>query len=364
MTEKSEKSLFDEFDMNSFLLDDEDDNSKKPVDGIVKDDTEEEIDEEDEILDGTLSDESDDDNSGYSSSSYQVLAKALSEEGVLSISEDELKDVNDAEKIIGLVQKEINTRVDEYKSTLPNEIKELLDNYEEGIDLESLLNTKKEQLSFAKIKEEDLDENESLMKKVIAKDLEMRGMSQEDIDEEIEDIFSLGKETTRSKKALANINKRLADKETAMREQAKQDEISAKKMYQERLSNMRKTVDDTKELAGIPISKKIQDDAFKAMTTVVAEVQGSPINAITKTRLENPVEFDAKVALLYSLTNGFTKWDAFGKTAKTKALSELDKIAERMAREKEAGTPSRRRSEILGAETVLSDIDFNSIKQS
>jgi hypothetical protein len=99
------------------------------------------------------------------------------------------------------------------------------------------------------------------------------------------------------------------------------------------------------------------------MTMAVAEVNGTPINAITKSRLEDPIGFDTKVALLWELTGGFSKWDAFGKAAKRKALSELDKVADNLAREKEAGLqPHRRSQELLNGDTVLSSINIKNIQ--
>jgi hypothetical protein len=324
-------------------------------------DDKEEVDEGDDNKENSPSDESDD-SQGSSFSSYQVLAKALSEEGVFSLSEDKLKDVNDAEKIIELVQDEINARVDEYKSTLPKVVQDLLDNYDEGVDLEDLINVKKEQFSFDKIKEDDLDGDETLMKKVIAEDLKIRGFSDEDIQEEIEDIFSLGKEDLKSKRALKNITKSLKDKEDKLKENAKLENEKRQKEYQVRITTMRKSVDSTKDIGGVPVSKKIQDDAFKAMVVPVAEINGAPVNAITKSRIDDPVEFDKNVAILWTLTGGFKNWDAFGKAGKKQALKELDRVADQMAKEKELGTSPRTRQQDQSMETILSDISLDSLK--
>jgi len=352
---ESNDSLFGDLDLSLFTDDTPD-----------TEEVNEEVDTEDVETDEgntnkeTPSDESDD-NESSSSSSYQVLAKALSEEGVFSLSEDELKNVSDAEKIIELVQREINSRVEEYKITLPKQIKELLDGYDAGADPDELVNVHKTRVQFEKIKEDDLDGNEELMKQVIAKDLELKGYSKEDIEEEIDDIFSLGKEDIKSKKALKNISRHFEAETERIKEEASAREQELIQRRQEQITNIKKALSSTTEIGGAPVSKKIQEDAFKAMTTAVAEVNGSPINAITKSRLENPVEFDKNVAVLWTLTDGFKKWDAFGKAAKKKALNELDKIADSIAKEKALGAQPTQRSRMLGTETVLSDIDLSKL---
>jgi len=357
---KNDESMESPFDGIDFSLFSEEEPIKDVKEELVVDTVDDE-DEDDDIIETSPSDESDDTNNGSSSSSYQVLAKALSEEGVFSISEEALKDVNGADQIIDLVQGEINARVEEYKKSLPKEVKELLDGYDDGADFDELLKVKKEQITFSKIKEEDLDDNEELMRKVLAKDLELRGMDQEDIQEEIDDIFALGKEDLRSKKALKNILRATEAETTRLREEAKKEEASRLKEYNDRMTTIRKSVDSTNEIGGVPVSKKIQDTAYKAITTPVAEYNGTPINALTKSRLEDPVEFDKTVAILWALTDGFKKYDAFGKAAKKRALTELDQVADKLAREKALGTQPNRKSYGV-EETVLSGIDLNSIK--
>jgi len=357
--EENESGLFDGIDFNMFNEEEPVEvETKKEVDVSLEDD-----DTEDETIETVPSDESDKENVSSSSSSYQVLAKALSEEGIFSISEDELKNVDGAEKIIELVQNEINTRVNEYKNSLPKDVKEILDGYDDGADLDDIMSIKKTQVVFSKIKPEDLEDNEDLKRKVLYKDLELKGMSPEDIEEEITDIFSLGKEDTKSLKALNNILRKTSEDMERIRKEAKDKDALQQKQYAERVGSIQKAVSSTTEMGGVPVTKKIQDTAFKAMTVAVAEHEGVAINAITKSRLENPVEFDKNVAVLWALTNGFKNYSLFGKAAKKSALSDLDKVAEGMAKDKQLGlAPVRRSQQLLEERTILSDIDINTIK--
>jgi len=359
--EEIDGGLFDGIDFSMFDEEEttEDDANKK----IVEDNASDDEGAEDDKIETIPSDESEKKNVSSSSSSYQVLAKALSEEGIFSISEDELQDVNDAEKIIELVQKEINTRVDEYKNSLPKDVKEILDGYDDGADLDDIMSIKKTQIVFSKIKPEDLEDNEELKRKVLHKDLELKGMSPEDIEEEINDIFSLGKEDTKSLKALNNILRKTEEEMTRIRKEAKDQEDLQRKQYTERVESIKTAVTSTTEMGGVPVTKKIQDNAFKAMTVAVAEHEGVPINAITKSRLENPIEFDKNVAVLWALTNGFKNYSLFGKAAKKSALTDLDRVAEDIAKNKQLGlAPVRRSQQLLEGSTVLSDIDINTIK--
>lgn len=358
--EENESGLFDGIDFNMF-------SEEEPVEDTIETKDEEIVDDDDSKEDKTIetvpSDESDKKNVSSSSSSYQVLAKALSEEGIFSISEDELKNVNDAEKIIELVQNEINTRVNEYKNSLPKDVKEILDGYDDGANLDDIMSIKKTQIVFSKIKPEDLEDNEDLKRKVLQKDLELKGMSPEDIEEEIADIFSLGKEDTKSLKALNNILRKAGEEMERVKREAKEQAELQQRQYTDRVNSIQKAVSETTEVGGVPVTKKIQDTAFKAMTVAVAEHDGVAINAITKSRLENPVEFDKNVAVLWALTNGFKNYSLFGKAAKKSALSDLDKVAEDIAKNKQLGlAPVRRSQQLLEERTILSDIDINTIK--
>src|ERR1035437_3411449 len=93
------------------------------------------------------------DKNSPSSSPFVVFAKVLHEEGVLS-SFDESKDYNSVEGLTAAISEEITLNVQDYKDSLPEAIKEIIDNYEEGIPLDQLIANKSRQIEFDNIKDE------------------------------------------------------------------------------------------------------------------------------------------------------------------------------------------------------------------
>lgn len=341
---------------------------KKKPEETVEEEYEPTVEEEDEQAsvqdeedDEAPSDESDKEKSS-SSSSYKVLAKALSEEGVLSLSDDEFEnlDLDDAEEFIELFQKEINGRVDDYRSKIPDEIKTLLEGYENGLELEDLLAVKREQLDYSKITDEQLEDNEDLRRKLITADLKQRGFSDDEVKEEVDDIFALGKDDKRASRALDKIKGRIAKKEQDMIAEANQRTQEQQEEHKKRIENLKKNIDETKEFGGVKLTKKMRDDVFKALTKPIADINGVPVNRIVKSREEDPMTFEKNVATAFVLTNGFKDWSAFKKASKSSALKDLSKIAEQKSREKQF-------SNIKSSQEFSSDLegfDLNNIVES
>lgn len=323
---KKEKESDDESDEIEFFEDDDvskDKDTKKEKEEVAK--------ETDSKKKETPSDQD------SSSSFLQVLAKSLYEEGVLS-SFDDKTEIKQATDFIELINKEIIDNVQSYKDDLPEEIKTLIEHYEEGVPLKDLLEVRVAKDEYKRIDPEKLADNEDLMKKLIRADLKIRGYEDDEIDDEIKDIFALDKEEARAKKALLNLQKRQdhAEKEMVETERTRQaDEI---KKRDDNIKAIRKTVDDTAEFAGITLSKQHKKEAFDMLMKPVAQINGRPVNAITKAQLDNPAEFQTKLALAFSLSKGFTDFSVFGKTAKSKTMVELEEQARKAAEKIKPGT--------------------------
>lgn len=369
---KNEESetLFTDFNFTGFNEDEpvfetsskeETDEDDTGDDDDVDDDVE--LDDEDDVdvTTGVEKKQTPSDESKRSSSSFKVLAKVLSDEGVLSSFKEDTK-MESAEDLIGAIQGEINARVEHYKNSLPDEVKELVEGFDEGVNVSDMVAIQRDLKAFDSIKDDDFEDKPELMKQVIARDLHDRGMSDDDIEEELEDIFSLGKEDVKSRKALERIKSRLKTKKEQLTKEAKETEAKAEKAYQERMVDTRKGIEELKEFAGIELTKKIKEEIFDSMVKPVAELNGTPINAIVKKRLEDPMAFDRKMATLFVLTKGFEDLSRFGGPAKRSAIKELEAEAEKISRNLSTGigAPSQRHTS-SGRGTVLHDIDFKHI---
>ena len=327
---------------------------------FVADVSEEESEEDDSEDQDTESDDpSDESKNSSSSSNYQVFAKALYDEGVIT-SFDEDSEIEGAEGLVETIKAEIEKQVEERRDSLPDVVKEIIERYEDGVDLGEFLTIKKQEQDFSKITEDELEDNEELSKSIIKRDLLNNGYTEEEADDEIEDIVELGKAAVRSKRSLKRINKKIEQEKAAIAEHAKAERKANEEAYRESLRKMTKNMEDTKEIAGLELTGKQRKDALRAMTEVVGKVGNTPVNAITQSRMKDPIEFDKNVSLLWTITKGFTDWAGLQKTAKRKAIKTLEEQFENT--KKPAGTTNKRRKSAPSGSFYPQETIFSNIK--
>jgi len=330
--------------------DDEDDDTKK--DEKKDDDTDDDLileettDEDDDENNDDKTEETDDDTTpsddkSSSSSLFKILAQSLAEEGVISSLEDD-QEVTSAKDLINIFQKELDSSIDSYKESLPPIVKNIIDNYEDGMDLEKIIKLKSEAQSYSKIDGEKLAENKSLMRKLILDDLKARGYSEEDAVEATDDVFDLGKEEVRAKKALTALKKRQENAEESERLAAKQRIKDAEQAQIKAQQSMKKAIESTDDFGGVKISKKIQNEVYDSLYKVADTIEGRPVNVMGKARNEDPVAFDKNIALVWNLTKGFKDWSLFSKSSKKSALDQLEQEAAKATQNVKPGQVKRR----------------------
>lgn len=327
---KEDTPTASEKDADEFFEEIDDSNkSEEKVDSTKK---------KDEEVTDNLKDTKETPSDNNSSSSFlQVLAKSLYEEGVLS-SFDENTKIDKATDFINLINNEIVSNVDAYKAELPEEIKTLIDVYEEGVPLNELLNIRSKKIEYSRIDESTLGDNDDVMKQLITDDLIRRGYGEDDIKEKITDIFALDKQETEAKKALMVLKKHQEKAETDLIANEAKRRDDAVKERDANIVKLKESVDKTKEFAGIELTKQHKKEIFDNLMKPVGEINGRPVNAITKSQMENPAEFQKNLAMAWTITKGFTDWSSFGKVSKSKTMTELEEQARKAAEKIRPGT--------------------------
>jgi hypothetical protein len=249
--------------------------------------------------------------------------EALAQEGIIDLS-DEDKDVEKdlewfSNKAKEKLQKDVDSAIAEYKDTLPETIKDLLNNYEEGVSLDKLLTIEKSIFEVSKINIDDLEENETLQKKVITNFLKSQGESDEDIRETLNDYEDAGL----LKKQALRVHPKLVQAETAKKEQLvqaeKQKAVEQKEQYNKWLVDIKSTIDAKKEIIpGIELTDKQKKDLYAGIT----KVDKNGENEIVKFRKQNP-DFDLQVAYIATVLKGdFSKFETIATTKATRTLKE------------------------------------------
>ena len=298
-----------ELEDNDTTPDDTANNSVKPNEQFF-----EETEENDDDIDNSTPDDD------TSSQVFRVLAKGLSGDGVITSSTEEIEAVNDVNGLFTLVSNTIKKQNEAYKESLPPLVKYLTDNWEEGVDIEQLLPKKIEAIKYENIDTSVLDEETSIT--LLNNYLTLKGHSPEEIAETIADTKKLGKVVERASKVLPILKDYAVREEQEFIQQQKaikKANEDAQKVYSTSFNTFINTATD---FGGVVLTPEAKKKAVEVMAVPIKD--GDQITtAFAKARNANPSEFDARIALLYTLSNGFTDFSAFATKGKKQVIKEI-----------------------------------------
>ena len=222
---------------------------------------------------------------------------------------------------------EIVGAVEMYKETLPDRVKDLINNYEEGVPLEQLLKLDKEELQVLSLDEDKIKEDISLQKETVRNYLKKTSkFSDKKIDNQIqyyEDSGELEEEALNAATELKDLLK--TEKEQAV-EQAKQKEKMMQDQARQDLANLNKKIQDATEIIpGLKLNDKVKSELIKSMTVPAGkDKNGNPVNRIVAARMENPVDFEIKLHYLFEITKGFSDFSKLVEKGKKDTIKEFE----------------------------------------
>lgn len=256
------------------------------------------------------------------------LANALVEEGVLtSLKEDELKTLKSAEDFKELFEKEINARLDE-------KTKRVEEALSVGIQPDEI--KKNEQVvTYLNNLTEDIINKESevatqLRTNLIVQDYMNKGFSQERAIKEANKSISAGTDIEDAVEALES-NKEYFNKQYSdLINNAKKAEDEVKQKFIKRDTEVKENIlNNEKVFADMNINQDLRKKALdNIQKPVYTDEHGNKFSAIQKYERENPVDFLSKVALLYTITDGFTNIEKIAGNVKSKVKSKAFKELE------------------------------------
>lgn len=267
-------------------------------------------------------DESGDESDKSSPNIYNSLAAVLKEQGLLSTTEN--SSITDADELVSAFKEEI--KKSEY-ADLSKEQREYLDAIRDGVPSEMYNQHRSEEVNLEKITTDDIESNAELRRRIIYQDLVNQGLSEDNAIKFTNRSVENGSDLEDAQGALPNIkayNKAQYDKEVATIKQQtldKQKEVEkGKKALKDAIMDPETIFDSYKPTANF------KESVYKNMNTVVGyNDTGAPENALMKYRRENPVEFDAKLYYLFSLTNGFNDLNKFKESGTSSAVNDLER---------------------------------------
>jgi hypothetical protein len=267
-------------------------------------------------------DDTDDDEESFDDgdkTAFRIFAEMQREKGLIDFKDEDFEDSE--EFLMDRVQETIATNIangiEEYKKSLPAEVKDIIDNYEEGVGLDSIIQNKKALDYYEKITDDKLENDDKLQENLVREYYKEKGFSDEKIDKKIARLKVNEDLEDEAKEALEEIVEIKKSELDQIKETQKNAEANKVKEYETWAESFKKDVNGRAEiLKGIPVSAKDKQELQDAILKF--DKQGK--NEMMRMREADP-DFDLKV--LYAAK--ILKWD-IGKikaTSKSEATRSL-----------------------------------------
>lgn len=274
---------------------------------------------------------------GTSPNFYSSIAKTFAEDGVFQDLNDEtLSKVNDAESFMDLMEKQIQSKLDEKQRRVdealnagiePTQIQKFESNLK-------ILNS----ITDEAISEEG-EKGENLRKNIIYEDYIQKGFSKERAIKAVERSITAGTDIEDAKEALQSCKDQVTKAYNDAVKEAKEERASEEKELREQAEALKKSIlSDKKPFGDLEIDKNTRQRVFDAISKPVFTdpETGDKLTAIQKFEADNHNDFMKYVGLTYVLTDGFKSLDGLvkGKVKKEigKGLKELEHTLNNTAR--------------------------------
>ena len=268
---------------------------------------------------------------------YSSIAKTFAEDGVFQDLNDEaLSKVNDAESFIDLMEKQIQSKLDEKQ----RRIDEALNAGIEPTQVQRHENNLKilNSITDEAISEEG-EKGENLRKNIIYEDYIQKGFSKERAIKAVERSITAGTDIEDAKEALQSCKEQVTKAYNNAVKEAEEVKAKEEKELKEQAEALKKSIlSDKKPFGDLEIDKNTRQRVFDAISKPVFTdpETGERLTAIQKFEADNHNDFMKYVGLTYVLTDGFKSLDGLvkGKVKKEigKGLKELEHTLNNTAR--------------------------------
>lgn len=325
--EEAEK-LFDETkplqEMNEEPAEEEQEQKETPTE--ENESSSEKVGQEEEHEENAISPQGD----GSSPSIYSSIATALKNDGIFpEFSDEELSAASTPEAFAELVQKAVDSRLDEKQKRVDKAL-------ENGIAPDTVKMYEQTLAYLGSVNDEAIsdegEQGENLRKQLIFNDLLNRGYSQEKAAKEVEKSFKSGSDIEDAKDALDALRTFYQNGYDKIQKEAKEKTENAKKARQQDEAKFRKMIlEDDIVLGETKLDKKTRQSVFDAVSKPVYKDPdtGQLLTQVQKFQKENPMEFLKQIGMWFVLTNGGKDFSGLSRqqviAEKNKGIRELER---------------------------------------
>ena len=235
---------------------------------------------------------------------YSGIGKILSDSKILSTNELNLESPEDLKAAI---ENEIKARFSEEE----NRLRESLN---KGVDVSELNKFNTALTATQKLTKESFDSNVNLAKQMVTAGFKLDGISEDNISRYVEMFEDAGTLADEALKAKAKRETYLAGKVSEVEQAAVDAQKAAADKRVSELESLDKAL-DAPEFFNRKVAKSTTQKLKDLVYTSVNPESDQPVNAIMKYHQDNPEEYEAKVAYLFLVTNGFKDLSSFDRSA-------------------------------------------------
>lgn len=251
---------------------------------------------------------------------FNEFANTLYKKGILSSYEN----IKSEDDLYEAFQESI--KQNEYKD-LTDRQKLVLEAFREGIPEEDIISNQRDIEEFSNISMEDIENKSSLRENILTRFYLLKGMEESEAKElasVINDSNSAIEKTTDALRKLKEYADNYIENQKIEQEKEFQKQLEE---FQNTINNIELKIKAIDKIDNIKISDGVRNRAFETITKSVGiDEYGNQYNKIAKDRMEDPIGFEARVAIFYELTNGFRDFKNISKTIQTKEATKLSDI--------------------------------------
>lgn len=223
-----------------------------------------------EQIEAETSDDDDEDSEGTEvntedSSVISAVAEWAKAKGIFDYEPDQFEDSEDW--LENKLLEKSKSFAEEWKESLPPIIKEVINNYEEGVPLDELIYSKSREMEYYSVNEGDLGKSDGLQKKLVADWLYTQDFSDEEIESKIkkyEDALILEDE---AKTALKKLKVYEAKYQEQLRYETERKKMAMQENYNQMLKQIESDIMSSEEIIpGIQLSKEEKKKVYDAYT--------------------------------------------------------------------------------------------------
>ena len=208
---------------------------------------------------------------------FSVFAKMLNENELLDLPEDfEASEEGLMDAFAGTIESRVKEEIELFQKSLPEEGKDLLRHLMQGGSVASFTNV----YAAPDVTKVTLEGQKNIFNQrtVLQEFLRLRGDNPEDIKETIQDYEDLGKLEQQSKKAQQKLASYYDAQKKQLAQKQEQEQAQRLQKREEVLNNIQKTITDSTEIKGFPMSRKVKKDLISYMTdnTVKIDTPNGP----------------------------------------------------------------------------------------